>query len=485
MANPTPVSYSSPVGKVGGGRERFPNASLDLLASIPDGQWVKASLNAYSSVWPPSDLRPVYGGGKHNPNRIIKAWSGFAWDRNRSRLYIWGGGHANTSGNEVYIWDAKTRLWSLGCYPSDVLAVTGGETGHDTVDGWRYSPISSHTYSGNSYLPIIDRLVSFGGAAHSSGGGYVKREPPGSTPSVGGVGHYRGQPALLGKGFVGGLPGSNPATGAYAGTVLPGARMWEPSDYVARGNSNVSGISSMINGGVVVVEEEGCDVLYVMSRNGTQKQLARLKVVGADFINDTAALVGSYSSNASSTLGPVAFDSQRKVFINIAEANEGPTSHPITFWDLKPGRVTGAAQAVNPAGFTGPGADFFLNTACAVSTAGFGAAYDPVRNRFVVWTHGYYGSDASYGSTIVGITPPDGTATPTTGWYVEVLRAHDSGGAQPETDAEMVALGREIRGVCGKFRYAEGMDCFVGLNDVDNGNVWFWKPHGWQDPRVG
>jgi hypothetical protein len=78
VANPVPVTYSSPVSKVGGGREIFPNASLDLLASIPDGQWVKANMNAYSSVWPPADLRPVYGGGKHNPREgERKGWLGY------------------------------------------------------------------------------------------------------------------------------------------------------------------------------------------------------------------------------------------------------------------------------------------------------------------------------------------------------------------------------------------------------------------------
>ena len=50
MANPVPVSYSSPVQKVGGGREIFPNRLLNLLAGIEDGQWVKANTNTYQSI---------------------------------------------------------------------------------------------------------------------------------------------------------------------------------------------------------------------------------------------------------------------------------------------------------------------------------------------------------------------------------------------------------------------------------------------------
>ena len=78
MANPVPVSYSSPVQKVGGGREIFPNRLLDLLAGIEDGQWVKANTNTFESIFP-SDKTPNYGPSMGKEWMVINAWSSMAW----------------------------------------------------------------------------------------------------------------------------------------------------------------------------------------------------------------------------------------------------------------------------------------------------------------------------------------------------------------------------------------------------------------------
>ncbi len=486
MASPAPTTYSAATGKaVHAGHEGYPHATLDLIAGTPEGQWVKANLNAFSAVWPPDGLRPVFGGGKHVPSKILLAWSGFAWDYNRSRLYIWGGGHANTSGNDVYVWDANTRLWSLGVHSSDVMHVSdANESAYDTVDGYLHSPISSHTYASNCYLPVIDRIVNFGGAAHSSGGGFVKRIPPGQSPHLGGgIGPYRGQVALFGQGFVGGLTGSNPATGTYAGTVLAGAKLWEPSAYTDRGAANIEAgaLNSSINGGSVVTKENGRDVIYFMCRNSTQKQLARIEVVGQDFVNDVVTKVGS-NGDITSSMGPVAFDTARRIFLNPSERSVDTTSRILSFWDLKPERITGQAQSVRPAGLTGPGVDFLVNTVYSIGDGG--CAYDPVRNKFVYWAHGQYSSDAAFGTAIVGITPPDTVPTPTTGWHVEVLREHNGPGDQPMTDTEANAQGVQVMGILGKFKYAPDLDAFVGLQHSTQGNIWIWKPFGWVDPRT-
>ena len=42
--------------------------------------------------------------GHPGTRRIILAWSGFTWDPNRGDLLLYGGGHANYSGNDVYRW---------------------------------------------------------------------------------------------------------------------------------------------------------------------------------------------------------------------------------------------------------------------------------------------------------------------------------------------------------------------------------------------
>ena len=118
MANPVPVSYSSPVQKVGGGREIFPNASLDLIAAAPENSWVQLSSNAFADAWPPADLRT----GIASPNTIIYAWSSIAWDAKRHGFWMWGGGHANWDDNDVYFWSAVTRQWSLAYLSSRYAA---------------------------------------------------------------------------------------------------------------------------------------------------------------------------------------------------------------------------------------------------------------------------------------------------------------------------------------------------------------------------
>ena len=84
---------------------------IAALAATPDGEWLRANLNAYSDVWTPAALRPLDNGGNPTPSKIIGAWSGFAWDRNRGELWLYGGGHANYSGNDVYRWRGSSRMW--------------------------------------------------------------------------------------------------------------------------------------------------------------------------------------------------------------------------------------------------------------------------------------------------------------------------------------------------------------------------------------
>ena len=105
MANPVPVTYSSPVPKVGGGREIFPNASLDLIAAAPERTWVQLNANTFQNCWAPAGLRTALP-----PKNLFRAWSSFAWDHKRHGFWLWGGGHANYEGNEVYFWSAVTRL---------------------------------------------------------------------------------------------------------------------------------------------------------------------------------------------------------------------------------------------------------------------------------------------------------------------------------------------------------------------------------------
>ena len=92
---------------------------LDILDATEEGNWVRVNLNFFEDVWAPPELQPLKGVGPSSPSRIIAAWSSFAWDPNRGDLWLYGGGHANSSGNDVYRWRGTTRSWERASLPSE------------------------------------------------------------------------------------------------------------------------------------------------------------------------------------------------------------------------------------------------------------------------------------------------------------------------------------------------------------------------------
>ena len=74
---------------------------LNTLSATPERSWVRVNLNNYQDVWAPDDLRPLNLASNPTPEKIIIAWSSFAWDTKRGKLILYGGGHANYSGNDI------------------------------------------------------------------------------------------------------------------------------------------------------------------------------------------------------------------------------------------------------------------------------------------------------------------------------------------------------------------------------------------------
>jgi Putative Ig domain len=140
---------------------------LSLVAAAPEGSWVKANLNFFADVHSPLELIPLFDSDAASPVAIMRAWSSFAWDPNRGDLWIYGGGHANYSGNDVYRWRGSTRKWERASLPSEIKQDDLGN--FLAIDGYNAAPPSTHTYDNNLFLPVIDRFITFGGASFSSG----------------------------------------------------------------------------------------------------------------------------------------------------------------------------------------------------------------------------------------------------------------------------------------------------------------------------
>lgn len=125
-------------------------SDASALQDLRPGRWYEI---------PNSDLGSIAvatGGG--GSIRRLTAWSGAALDPTANRLLVWGGGHGDYAGNEVYCFDLDALKWTRLSEPGHA------DDGRDATypDG---SPRARHTYNYIEFLPELGHLLSFGGAA--------------------------------------------------------------------------------------------------------------------------------------------------------------------------------------------------------------------------------------------------------------------------------------------------------------------------------
>lgn len=98
------------------------------------------------------------------PPYLIQAWSGGTVDTLRNRMLVWGGGHNDYWGNEVYAIDLATMTVQRTV---DASPYTGSSSSTSALpDG---TPTSRHTYDGLTYAANVDQFVSVGGALTPNG----------------------------------------------------------------------------------------------------------------------------------------------------------------------------------------------------------------------------------------------------------------------------------------------------------------------------
>ena len=137
------------------------------LDSLQAGQWYEAPNSKMSSIYP-SPLPPG------DPIDIMLAWNGGAFDTARNNLIIWGGGHGNYGGNEIYTFNIGTLTWARPWGPSPSIPSPVPSACNETYgDG---NPASRHSYSSMEYIPSVDRFFSQGGSLWCQNG-----NPSGAT----------------------------------------------------------------------------------------------------------------------------------------------------------------------------------------------------------------------------------------------------------------------------------------------------------------
>ena len=142
----------------------FPfTASSGPLDTLEPGYWYEVPSSHMEEVAPqqPFDTRV---------KNVMDAWSGAAFDTTRSALLVWGGGHGDYWGNEVYAFNVATLTWQRlndPYWPAKDMAA-------GTYDAWfseNSSPGSRHTYDGLEYIPGLDVFWGVGGSLWKSGTG--------------------------------------------------------------------------------------------------------------------------------------------------------------------------------------------------------------------------------------------------------------------------------------------------------------------------
>jgi hypothetical protein len=137
--------------------EREPALPPGAVANLPPGNWLQLPNTKIRSVAPTaSDL--VEG--------VVVAWSGGAVDTKRSRLLVWGGGHNDYLGNEMYALDLPSV--SIQRVVEQSPLVDASDCKSALPDG---TPTARHTYDALAYIAHADRFFATGGSLSPCGNG--------------------------------------------------------------------------------------------------------------------------------------------------------------------------------------------------------------------------------------------------------------------------------------------------------------------------
>ena len=137
----------------------------ELLKGLPADSWYQAPDTKMRQVCASETEFPTVRGSS-GCVMVMEAWSGGAYDEGRKRMWIWGGGHGDYWGNEIYAFDLEALKWSRITNPSPVIV---DKLSADPMpDG---NPVSRHTYDGLAFMGGPDRLFAYGGSMAGNGYG--------------------------------------------------------------------------------------------------------------------------------------------------------------------------------------------------------------------------------------------------------------------------------------------------------------------------
>ncbi len=129
-------------------------ALLMLCGNSFAAKWLPLPATDIKSKCPPNNFKGSSYSYASNCGNVVKAWSGAVWDDANRTMYLWGGGHGDYIGNEVYKLDISlttgvtmTRITDPDIWPPSTFGPCV-----DEVPGTN-NPVSRHTYGNMAFLP--------------------------------------------------------------------------------------------------------------------------------------------------------------------------------------------------------------------------------------------------------------------------------------------------------------------------------------------
>jgi hypothetical protein len=414
-----------------------------ILAATPAGGWVQVNTNVFSSAWPTGStaVSTLYTQG--SPASIEKAWAGFAWDSNSGQMLLWGGGHANYAGDEMYSWQASTGLWERESLPSKVLPIPTSINGsYYVVDN--AAPVAAHPFDGSIFLPVNNMFINFLGPSWNSGDRgkvYVNGVTSDSGP-------WMFDPTKGNANLVGGTTGSgyDPST--------PGGNMW--LNRYGQWTGSEGPYAPYVT--TAYRNEAGKDVVYLTMDQGSSHFPLLVRYTVGDVRHgglDKWETIG-VTTNSVIRGGTATIDSRHNLMVRTAFDD---SLSDLAIWDLT------KSNAANPNLNTDiPIKLTYADGSNFVTSDDMAIEYDSADDMFVIWDGSAKGMVWTTRATYLA----NGQLKPT--WIVSQLNSATA--AQPD--------GNFLTGVYGKWKYIPELNAFMALDEFNDtttdAGVWLYKP---------
>ncbi len=130
-----------------------------VWADLLPGEWYEVPASALTRYKP--DPEPPGLGGYGG---LTGAWNGGAFDVARDLFIIWGGGHSDYSGNEIYAFDVNTLSWSRLTEPTPASEIDVPIQDPDKCVYLDGRPRSLHSYDSLEVIPGLGFCIGGKGA---------------------------------------------------------------------------------------------------------------------------------------------------------------------------------------------------------------------------------------------------------------------------------------------------------------------------------